>query len=106
MDALQIIHDNRQAENKSFLFYLHEENRFEAKALATLCAAITALSRTHQDDRAVAAGITFIYGQTLQHILYHFDPNDASRIRNLPPDYYEKLQRLEKAVTDYFNEKG
>lgn len=106
MDALQILSDNRKAENRSFLFYLHEENRFEAKALAQLCAAISALSRTHPDDRAISARINFVYGQVLQHILYHFDPNDASRICNLPHDYYEKLGALEKAVTEYFNEKG
>lgn len=106
MDALQIINDNRKAENKSFLFYLHEENRFEAKALAQLCTAISALSLTQQDHGAISARINFIYGQVLHHIIYHFDPNDSSRIRNLPPDYYEKLEALEKAVTGYFNEKG
>lgn len=102
MNAPPIISDNYKAENKSFLFSLHEERRFDKEALAELCRAINALCRTHKEDRTVACRINFIYGQVLQHLLYHFDPNDCSRIPGLPPDYGKKLQALEKAVTEYF----
>lgn len=102
MDALQMLYDNYKAENGSFLFYLHEEGHFDEKELSKLCGCISTLCRTHLEDRFVSFQIQFIYGQVLKHILYHFDPQDRSKIFDLPSDYNEKLEPLECAVMQFF----
>lgn len=102
MDGRRILRDNCKAENGSFLYYLHEENVFHQAAFSDLCECIAALGRTHPRDPAVSGQVCFVYGQVLRHILYHFDPDDLSRISNLPRDYGESLQRLERAIAAYF----
>lgn len=105
MDALQKLHDNYTAENASFLFYLHEQEQFDESEFSALCACIASLCQTHAEDRTVAAQICFVYGQVLRHIVYHFDPNDRSKICDLPLEYYEKLNSLESIAARYFSAK-
>lgn len=104
MDALKVLNDNFEAENNSFLYYLHEEYFFHKTAFSELCGSLSALCHTHPHDKAVSAQICFIYGQVLRHIIYHFDPDDLSRISNLPCDYNEELEMLERIITKYFSD--
>lgn len=103
MDALKVLNDNFEAENNSFLYYLHEENFFHKTAFSELCGGLSVLCNTHPNDKAVSAQICFIYGQVLRHIIYHFDPGDLSRISNLSCDYNEELEMLERIITKYFS---
>ncbi len=102
MDKLKILNDNFEAKDNSFLYYLHEKNYFHEKAFSELCGSITGLY-SHSQNKVISGQICFIYGQVLKHIIYHFDPNDLSRISNLPCDYNERLTILENAVTEYFS---
>lgn len=103
MDALKVLHDNFEAEEHSFLDYLHEENYFHETAFAELCGCIFTLCRTHPHDKEVSAQLCFIYGQVLRHLIYHFDPGDLSRISNLPCNYNEALDTLEQILSIYFS---
>ncbi|MCB7303673.1 immunity 41 family protein [Bariatricus massiliensis] len=103
MDELKVLNDNFEAEDNSFLYYLHEENYFHKTALAELCGCISSLCHIHPHDKVVSARICFIYGQVLRHLLYHFDPGDLSQISNLPCNYNEELETLEHVVTKYFS---
>lgn len=103
MDALKILNDNFEAEDSSFLYYLHEENYFDETAFSELCSSLSSLCDTHPHDKKVSAQIFFIYGQALRHIIYHFEPGDLSRISNLPCNYNEELEMLERIITKYFS---
>lgn len=102
MEYLKVLQDNFEAKDNSFLYYLHEENFFHEKAFAELCSCISSLCHVHLHDEEVSAQICFIYGQVLRHIIYHFDPSDLSQISNLPSNYQEKLDVLERIVTSCF----
>lgn len=103
MDALKVLNDNFEAENHSFLYYLHEENYFHETAFLELCGSLSSLCDTHPHDKMVSAQICFLYGQVLRHIIYHFDPGDLSRISNLPCNYNEELETLERIIRNYFS---
>ena len=103
MDARKILNENCKAKNKSFLYYLHEENFFHEAAFAELCDSLFSLCDTHGHDKVVSARICFIYGQVLKHIMCHFDLRDMYRIQNLPDDYNEKIEMMEHAVQKYFS---
>ena len=76
-----LIEDNKKAENKSFLYYLHEENVFDRQLLADLCRYIDNLDSISIDQ---IRDLHFIENQILRHLVYHFDSNDLSKISNLP----------------------
>lgn len=103
MDALKVLNANFEAKDNSFLYYLHEENYYHKVAFSKLCGSLSALCRTHPHDKVVSAQICFVYGQVLRHIIYHFDPDDLSRISNLPRGYNEELEALERIIAKYFS---
>lgn len=103
MDDLKVLNDNFEAEDNSFLYYLHEENYFHMAAFSELCSSLSSLCDTHPHDKKVSAQICFLYGQVLRHIIYHFDPGDLSRISNLPCNYNEELETLERIIRNYFS---
>lgn len=99
MNVLQVLNDNYKAENKSFLYYLHEEYTFNEEAYACLCKCIAELKK----DEASMMKINFIYSQILKHIIYHFDPDDSSLIEDLPVDYNEKLDTLDALIRRFYS---
>lgn len=103
LNMLNILSANYNAEDNSFLYYLHEKNCFNEVAFSELRDCISYLCRTHPTEQTVSSQIVFIYGQVLRHIIYHFDPKDTSQISDLPCDYNEKLEFLECEITRYFN---
>lgn len=100
MNSQQVLNDNYHAQNNSFLYYLHEENRFHEETLLDLCESISSL--TSSQNNVVSAQISFVHSQILKHIIYHFDPNDLSQIYDLPDDWNEKIELLDSTVTQYF----
>lgn len=100
MDSLQIVLDNEGAINDSFMYYLHERGLFEIEQFNILCEAIKNISHNidMKEDRRVAYKIHFIHNQIIYHILYHFNPDDLSCIKNLPPNFYEHLNELDTIV--------
>ena len=91
-----LIKDNIRAENQSFLYYLHEENKFDTQSLADLCRYIENLDSISIDQ---IRDLHFIENQILRHLVYHFDSNDLSKISNLPDEYWEYIEPFEQAVT-------
>ena len=68
-----LIEDNKKAENQSFLYFLHEEKKFDAKALNDLCHYIIELDTISLEQ---LRDIHYIENQILRHLVYHFDDND------------------------------
>ena len=91
-----IIEDNVNADNNSFLYYLHEENMFHVERLIDLCNYIHALGSISIMD---VKRLYFIQNQSIRHITYHFDPNDCSEISNLPKDYWNFIDLLDYEIS-------
>lgn len=90
-----IIDDNINATNQSFLYFLHEENKFDKKSILNLCNYVQTLdSVTIRELRK----LYFIQNQIIKHIAYHFDKNDMYEISNLPSDYWEYIELLDIAI--------
>lgn len=90
-----LIEDNKKAENKSFLYYLHEEKAFDSQSLADLCRYVEKLESISIDQMR---DLHFIENQILRHLVYHFDSNDLGKISNLPDEYWEYIEAFEQAV--------
>lgn len=95
-----IIDDNINAVNQSFLYFLHEEDKFDKNAFMDLCNYICAL-----DSITIAElrKLFFIQNQTIRHIVYHFDENDLCTISNLPQDYWDYIELLDIAINNLKN---
>lgn len=97
-DALRLIEENYKAANDSFLYFLHERDLFDIDAFAKLLDSINSLEEGKEN---ILERLNVIQKEILKHIIYHFDPNDSSRITNLPEDYWAYLTGLEDAVGKY-----
>ena len=95
-----LIKDNIRAENKSFLYYLHEEKVFDSQSLADLCRYVEKLESISIDQMR---DLHFIENQILRHLVYHFDSNDLGKISNLPNEYWEYIEPFEQAVTKLYD---
>lgn len=90
-----LIEDNKKGENQSFLYFLHEEKKFDVKALDDLCHYIIELDTISLGQ---LRDIHYIENQILRHLVYHFDDNDLSKISNLPFEYWEYIEPFERLV--------
>ena len=88
MHKRNLIEDNKRGENQSFLYFLHEEKKFDVKALDEL------------------RDIHYIENQILRHLVYHFDDNDLSKISNLPFEYWEYIEPFERLVACLYEGDG
>lgn len=102
MSAKNILEDNVEAKNGSFLYYLREKSEFNKEAFKKLYGAVRGLADDEVEISRTAQQINYVYGQTLKCILYHFDKNDEFKISNLPDNYSKLIEYLEKNVEYYF----
>ena len=100
-EALKIVNDNYAAANDSFLFYLHERDRFSADKFEALCQSVEALAAC-SDDAVLTRKITHCYQNILKEIIYHFNPNDSSVIADMPENYAEYLENFDCALARYY----
>ena len=100
--AKQILEDNFESKNDSFLFYLREKSLFNKEAFRQL---YDSIRKVADDDVAIsrtAQQILIVYGQILQYFLYHFDKDDSYKIVNMPENYNKMIEYLDKSVEYYF----
>ena len=100
MKERNLIEDNKRGENQSFLYYLHEEKDFRVDALVDFC---NYLEKMESVSIEQLRDLRWIENQILRHMVYHFDPNDLSRIRNLPTNYWEELEAFEQVVSKLYD---
>ncbi len=100
-NAKQIIEDNYNIANDSFLFFLHELDRFCADKFEQLCQSVETLAE-FCDDPVLTRKITHCYQNTLKEIIYHFNPNDSSVIADMPENYAEYLEMLDCALARFY----
>lgn len=102
MSAKDILTDNVEAKNGSFLYCLRSETRFNLEAFKKLYAAIRVLADDEVEISRTAQQINYVYGQVLQCLLFHFDEDDEFKIKNLPENYSKLIDSLNKSVEYYF----
>ena len=103
MHKRNLIEDNKRGENQSFLYFLHEEKKFDVKALDNLCHYIIELDTISLEQ---LRDIHYIENQILRHLVYHFDDNDLSKISNLPFEYWEHIEPFERLVACLYEGDG
>lgn len=97
MSKTNIIFDNKNAINQSFLYFLHEEDKFDEKAFSEL---YTYVSELDSISLAELKDLYFISNQIIRHIIYHFDGNDSTKITDLPSEYWEYIDSIDKAINN------
>ena len=78
-------------ENQNFLYFLHEEDKFDCSSLSAFCqylAKIEAISLAQLKD------LHFIQEQILKHLVWYFESQDLYIISDLPSDYWEYLDHM------------
>lgn len=103
MGAQDILKNNFEAREGSFLFYLQRKQLFHKDAFKQLYDAIRQAADENIEVSVAAQQINFIYGQVLKCFMYHFDKNDQFKITNVPEDYNRILKYLEDSVAYYFS---
>ena len=102
MNAFQVLDDNYNMQNNSFLYYLREKSIFNKEAFKQLYDSIYALAEQNVEISAVALKIHIVHYRIIEALMYHFDADDAYKITNLPENYNKILAQMEKAVVFYF----
>lgn len=102
MDAKEILNDNVEAKNESFLYYLLHKSFFDKEAFRALVDSIRILSDEEVGISRTAQQINYIYGKILRCFLYHFDLQDEYKIKNMPKHYSKLLEILDKSVGYYY----
>ena len=73
---------------------------FHSESLAALCQYLVVLESVSIEQ---LRDLRWIKNQILRHLVYHFDENDLSRIRNLPTNYWEELEAFEQVVSKLYD---
>lgn len=102
MSAMDILTDNAEAKNNSFLYYLRVKSKFDKESFKKLYASIRILADNEVGISRTAQQINYVYGQVLKCLLYHFDKDDEYKITGLPENYGKLVEYLEKSVEYYF----
>ncbi|MBQ8481991.1 MAG: hypothetical protein IJ532_05605 [Alphaproteobacteria bacterium] len=102
MSAKDILEDNVETKDGSFLHYLRNKSEFNKEAFKKLYAAIRVLADEEVGISRTAQNINYIYGQILKCLLFHFDKNDEFKINNLPDNYSKLVEYLDNSVEYYF----
>ena len=98
--AKQILLDNRNAENSSFIYYIHERDCFDRKAFWEYYDSIAALV-TAEKTPELTRLITDTYQGILKYFIWHFSPKDSYRMKDFPSNYSEYIERLDYVLTAY-----
>lgn len=100
--AQQVLEDNLEIKNDSFLYFLREKSMFNKEAFRVLYESIREIADKDVSVSRTAQQIVAVYGLVLECFLYHFDKNDPYSILNMPENYNKIIEYLNKSVEYYF----
>lgn len=102
--AKQIILDNSQISEGTFIYDLHEKNCYSEGLFWEYYDSIATLVRNGDTGSSeVESHITDVYLKVLKYLVFHFDPADNYTISGLPKEYIGLIERLEYALAAYRN---
>jgi hypothetical protein len=100
--ALAVLAANDTAAKGSFVYQLHERDNFDRASFWKLFTAMTIVTGLPPAERGLAAQeqAFHVYEYILKSAIYHYNPNDSSRLRRFPQsNLYGYLDRLEQVFT-------
>lgn len=107
MNSKEILNNNYDSVEGSFVYYLHEESSFDKDSFWKYYNCIRELAKQAIEngiDRDISRKINFTYRYILESFLYHFAPADFYRIKKFPRKKYNLyLERLRFVVEGYFS---
>ena len=80
-----------RVENQNFLYFLHEEDKFDCSSLSALC---QYLAKLETISLGQVKDLYFIREQILKHLVDHVGSKDLYTIFDLPSDYWEYLDHM------------
>ena len=80
-----------RGENQNFLYFLHEEDKFDCSSLSALC---QYLAKLETISLGQVKDLYFIREKILKHLVDHVDSKDLYIISDLPSDYWEYLDHM------------
>lgn len=100
--ALEILNQNEQASNDTFLYYLHEQCQFHKQAYQEYCTCLTVLSSEFQNivTKEITKTVLHLHTYIVSCFIYHFDSNDLYEIKDVPPNYQEVIENLNKLLEE------
>jgi hypothetical protein len=99
--AKQIITDNHNAANGSFIYLLHEKSRFSPERFWDYYDSVAALVTTDDKTPELTKLITDNYQRILKYLVFHLDPDDDYVIKDFPKNYMPYIERLEYVLMAY-----
>lgn len=99
--AVKIIFDNYMCNENSFIFLLHEKSRFSEEKFMEFCDSIAILADTEKRGSDLTMQINKSYQYFLREIIYHFDPDDLSKIEDFPANYNDYIEKIDAALLAY-----
>lgn len=102
--AKQIISNNSQISENTFIYSLHEKSCFSEELFWEYYDSIVTLVRNGDTKSSeVESQITDVYLKVLKYLVFHFDPDDNYTISGIPKEYIGVIERLEYALLAYRN---
>lgn len=99
-EARTILESNESATEGSFLYWLHEREKFDHASFWRLYnSGIIIGSATHQERGGFRRLAFHVYDGIMRHLLWHHSPHDQCQIEDMPgADLHEYLQCLSWAL--------
>lgn len=104
-EAMAVLEKNTDCSENSLIYSLHEQDKFSKKRFWEFYDSVITLAKVAVitgKDFETARKITVIYQHVLKEMIWHFDKKDVSRLKKLPKNYNDYIERLDGAVDAYF----
>lgn len=106
-EARTILQSNERATENSFLYWLHERERFDRASFWRLYNAGIIVGNAPGQERDGVRRLAFhVYDGIMRHVLWHHSPHDQCRIEGMPgTDLNDYLERLSWALEPLIQER-
>ena len=97
----EVLKDNNNAENNSFIYYLHEEMKFDTGAFMQYYDSLMIIAENadkHKITDTISVMVFVNYKFIMQALICNFNSDDLYVITNLPKRYHEYIERLDNAM--------
>ena len=103
---IQILFDNYECKEGTFIYYLHEDALFNVQAFWDYYNSITSVIKRgigNKLDENITVAVVFTYKHIVESFLWHSTPNDGYVIKGYPSDKMSLyMERLHFLIDGYF----
>src|SRR5688572_358178 len=107
MTAVEVLKSNYEGTEGSFVYFLHEQNKFNLEAFWDYFNCIVDItndtSNQNNLNRDLSLMVSKTYAFIMRSLLWHFHPKDSFVVKNIPDNNLQLyIERLEFAYLGYF----